>query len=71
MLWWHCNKRTLSLHGALRNVNPEAFTFLCQNRLFLLTILPGEAMSVLFWYYSKYFGNVSAYVTHKVLHFLK
>ena len=27
MLWWHYNKRTLSLHGVLRNMNPKAFTF--------------------------------------------
>ncbi len=71
MLWWHYNKRTLSLHGVLRNMNPKAFTFSVRLPVFLPTILFGEAMSVLFWYYSKYFGNVSAYVTHKVLHFLK
>lgn len=23
------------------------------------------------WYYSRYFGDISAYITHKVLHFLK
>lgn len=26
MLWWRCSKRILNLHGALRNVSPQAST---------------------------------------------
>lgn len=59
MLWWRCNKRTLSLHGALRNVSPQAFTFSARIGYFYSLFYLEKQWRIILVLYG-YFGDSSA-----------